>query len=157
MISFREFCKLNEEEKYEIRYDTNPTGAFGNTITVTKQEFEKVKAAYDSETAQKSGFNKFIITDNKIELGYNPTRHLIDKQNAKVMNESGGLNFKKEDEEKFNEIYKALSSEFKEGKDFNVVKDKGWWRHIELIPSFRGGSTEAMKMAVKMFNKLEKE
>lgn len=67
-------------------------------------------------------------------------------------NESGGLNFRKEDEDKFNKIFNMLKTEYTEGKDFNIIKDRGWWRHIELVPSFRGGSTEGMKKAVKLFN-----
>lgn len=82
MKTFKEF--FTEAKQYTVTYDTNPTGAFKNTITVSKKEFTKIKDAYDASKAQKSGFNKFIINADTIELGYNMTIEFIDIKGEKV-------------------------------------------------------------------------
>lgn len=84
MKSFKDYF-VNEDKTYTIVYDTNPTGAFKNTITVSKKEFTKIKNAYDANKAQKSGFNKFIIDGNNIELGYNFTIEFIDINGGKTL------------------------------------------------------------------------
>jgi len=87
MKTFKEYFQntQNEGTKYFIKYDNNPTGSFSNEIEVSKDEFDKVKKLYNKDTGLKTGFNKFIVNDNTIELGYNHARHAIDKTKAKVL------------------------------------------------------------------------